>query len=106
MFSESLVDRLPAFLLGHACLRVDFQRVMPELALQLPVALPSRRIDRAAFECGADRAARFGSVGAIAKPALPRGLSDLVETLVEHFLDCPELQFPHPRTIDDRATFR
>src|SRR6266576_4951487 len=65
-----LGDRLPPLLAGDPEPVIGPRRDRFELSLELPPAAQPVERERAVVDCGEHRAARFSSVGAVAKAAL------------------------------------
>src|SRR5205085_8582241 len=100
---QRLMYRLPALLLRSQRMPVLLQSVVAHFALQLPVALPARHIERAALERFPHSASRLIAVGAVCEPAQLPERGDVLERFIERLLAGPELQFPHSRVVDDRS---
>gem|GEM_PF-4773505 len=78
----------------------------PELALHLVEVLQAPGVERTAFERGADRAAGFLFVFAVAEPALAGELLDVRERAFDVALAAPELELASAAPVGQCAQAR
>src|SRR6266536_1901904 len=102
MLAGRLVYGAPALLLLAAAALVLAQGQVPQLALQLAVALEPRRPERATGGGGGDRAAGLLGVAAVREAAAGGESLHVREGAVEGVRRRPELQLAQPRRVDEQ----